>query len=155
MRTMTFLAVLVLCGCTPYQSKGLRGGFSEIQLSPNTFQVHFQGNGYTSRERVADFVLLRAAELALKNNFRYFMIAGSERGADTAVVPMPQSSTTTVNTIGNTAYANTQSYGGMPLLLQFPSAAHTIVCFTENRDGMLIDAQMAAQSIRAKYRMKE
>ena len=42
------LVVAFTGGCaTSYQSKGFTGGFSETQVSANSFQVYFQGNGYT------------------------------------------------------------------------------------------------------------
>ncbi len=58
--------------------QGFIGGFSEVQLDPQTFRVTFKGNEYTSRERVTDFVLLRSAELALAHGFAYFIITESE-----------------------------------------------------------------------------
>ena len=65
------IAVLILQGCaTPYQKKGFTGGFSETQIVENVFSVSFRGNGYTDRERVADFTLLRSAELTLTNSFQ-------------------------------------------------------------------------------------
>ena len=45
---------------TTYQSEGLTGGFSETQLDENIFRVTFYGNGYTGKERVTDFALLRS-----------------------------------------------------------------------------------------------
>jgi hypothetical protein len=61
--------MLVAACATPYQSRGLAGGFSETQLSENMFQVYFRGNGYTREERVDDFALLRSAELAEEHGF--------------------------------------------------------------------------------------
>jgi len=58
------ILAFILQGCaTSYQKTSFTGGYSETQLDENVFNVSFKGNGYTSRERVADFTLLRSAEL--------------------------------------------------------------------------------------------
>lgn len=61
-------------GCTTYHAAGPTGGFSETQLSTTSYQVHFRGNGYASPARVEKFMLRRAAELALENGLRYFVL---------------------------------------------------------------------------------
>jgi len=72
----------LLCGCaTPYQpldeTARVPDGFFESQLAPNIYEVHFDGNNASSRERVDDFALLRAAELCLRTGFRYFAVTSS------------------------------------------------------------------------------
>ena len=68
-----FLAFLTSCA-TPYQPKGLSGGYSQVQLDNNSARVQFKGNGYTSRERVEVFVLYRCAELTVERGYDYFVI---------------------------------------------------------------------------------
>ena len=73
------LAALALGGCalssaTGYAPAGSDGGYSELQLAPDVFRVAFQGNPYTSQERVADMALLRAADLALAHGASYFVV---------------------------------------------------------------------------------
>lgn len=69
-----------LAGCaTSYQPKSFSGGYSEIRLREDLFEVSFQGNGSTSRERAADFALLRSAEVALENGFPYFVIISEDQ----------------------------------------------------------------------------
>lgn len=73
MKRWAFAAALsALAGCTAYQPMGATGGFKETQLSDTTFQVRVQGNGYTSRERVSQYLLRRCAELTLEHGKRYF-----------------------------------------------------------------------------------
>jgi hypothetical protein len=44
-------ATLLVSACaTSYQPKGLTGGFDEVQLDTNVYQVRFRGNGYTSAD---------------------------------------------------------------------------------------------------------
>lgn len=155
------IVALILSGCaTPYQNTGLTGGFSETQLQPNVFTVHFRGNGYTSRQRSTDFAMLRCAELALQNGFTHFAIADSSQDKSTMMYNTGSSSHTygTVNTIGNTSYGsfNTYNSGGTSIPINKPRSAYTIVCFKEKPDanGMVFDAQFLAQSIAKKYGLK-
>jgi hypothetical protein len=66
--------LLAFTACTTYHAAGPTGGFSETKLSATSYQVYFRGNGYTSPARVEQFMLRRAAELALENGFRYFLL---------------------------------------------------------------------------------
>jgi len=61
------LLVLLAGSATSYQPKSFSSGYSETRLREDVFRVSFNGNGYTGRERAADFSLLRSAELALEN----------------------------------------------------------------------------------------
>src|SRR5216683_4899111 len=63
-RLWGLLVALALGGCvltsaTGYEPAGSDGGYSELQLGPDLFRIAFQGNPYTSQERVADLALLR------------------------------------------------------------------------------------------------
>lgn len=71
-------ALATACATT-YRPRGLTGGFSETRLSETTFEVRFQGNGYTSRERVNQLLLRRCAELTLEAGRRYFEIVGGDQ----------------------------------------------------------------------------
>jgi hypothetical protein len=68
-----------LAGCaTSYQSHGATGGYSDTQLSPRSYQIRFQGNGFTRNDRVSVFMLRRAAEIALEHGFRYFVLTSQQ-----------------------------------------------------------------------------
>ena len=59
---------------------------SGIALSTsNVYRVSFQGNGYTGEERVADFALLRASELALAHGSKHFLVVKEGGGTVTAL----------------------------------------------------------------------
>jgi hypothetical protein len=75
------LSVLLLfSGCaTSYHPIGLTGGYSDKQLAPDTFQVIFSGNGYTSDDRARDFALLRVADLVSQHGFICFAIVDERR----------------------------------------------------------------------------
>lgn len=89
MRAAIYFFVLLLVGCaTSYQPKGLTGGFSEIQIAKGTYQITFEGNGFTDKRKTIDFTLLRSAEITLENGYRYFVItdSGAERDYRLSVI---------------------------------------------------------------------
>jgi len=62
-KTAMLTLALFLCGCvTPYQNMGFTGGVDELQVSDVMDRITARGNGYTSSERVQDFVLLRVRD---------------------------------------------------------------------------------------------
>jgi hypothetical protein len=72
-------AALLLSACTtptPYQplARGsqVSGGYSEQRLEDNRFRVTFSGNSLTSRQRVENYLLFRAAEITLQSGYDGF-----------------------------------------------------------------------------------
>ncbi len=68
-----------LAGCetaTPYQplAKGSKvyGGFSDQRLDADHIRVSFRGNSVTSRSRVENYLLYRAAELTVQSGADWF-----------------------------------------------------------------------------------
>ncbi|GIU66517.1 hypothetical protein PsB1_0671 [Candidatus Phycosocius spiralis] len=90
MMYLAALAVLTTASCsttefnngqTPYQSAEQgKFGYSDQRIETNRFRIMFEGNSRTSRERVEDALLLRAAEVTLENGFDWFQIV--ERATD-------------------------------------------------------------------------
>jgi hypothetical protein len=155
------VAILLASCATAYQHQGFSGGFSETQLGENVFQVSFKGNAYTSRERVADFNLLRSAEVALENGFSYFLIVDSERYSTTGAYTTPTTSHTTgsAHVYGNYAYgsATTRTTGGQTYCYSKPTSVNTIFCFRNKPeiDGLVYDAAFIVRSIKSKYQIKD
>jgi hypothetical protein len=84
------LVVLVVVGCaTPYQSLGMRGGYSEIQLNQRAYEVNFAGNGYSSPGYVRTMATRRAAELTLAAGLTHFLVV--DDAADVSFATMPVS----------------------------------------------------------------
>lgn len=72
---------LLSAGCsTAYRSSdfSLTGGFSEIRLAPDSYRVLVEGNSFTMRGEVEQFLLRRCAELTLEQGKRYFVLADHE-----------------------------------------------------------------------------
>ncbi len=87
-------AALALAACatpTAYQPANPASrsavGFSEYRIEPNRYRVTFQGGGGASANRIADYALLRAAEITLRDGYDWFRVvdrhtdrAGSDSG---------------------------------------------------------------------------
>jgi hypothetical protein len=70
---------------TPYQPAPPQGfGYSEDRLDQNRYRIVFRGNSQTRRETVEDYLLYRAAELTLQNNFDHFIMVGRDTEAKTS-----------------------------------------------------------------------
>ena len=143
MKAVTLLAtcaVLLACA-TPYQHMGLGGGFTDKQLGPDTFKVHFRGNGYTPDKRAQDFAVLRAAELTLQHGYQYFTVlnvGSSDRGF---VAPI------TGTVVGNTVIA---TGGG---LYHFPGTDLVFRCSHEKSPDAQ-DAKYVSWLVRASYDLR-
>ena len=159
---------IIISGCaTAYKSDGLMGGYSSVKLDENVFQVAFRGNGYTSRERTSDFALLRCADIAIENGYKYFVIVDEQQYARTSFVTTPTTATTTysgntqgsVTSFGNSANFNANTYGtartvvygGDTFVIVKPSTRNTIVCFKDKPEGFAYNAETISVSIREKY----
>lgn len=136
-----------LSGCaTPYQRQGFFiAGYSETQVAENIFQVSFQGNQLTGRERASDFALLRSAEVTTENGFRYFIVVDWVKDA----------SSNTMYGYGSTAYgsARTSTYGGQTFVIHEPRPTNIILCFKEKPDvvGRILEAEFVKTSLKQKY----
>ena len=87
-----FKAIVVIClpiflvSCaTGYQPLNDSSGYWDERIEPssNKFTIGYDGNKWHSnpvnqKERVIDLVLLRSAEVALENGFKYFIVSDSK-----------------------------------------------------------------------------
>jgi hypothetical protein len=158
-RYLAMACASVAACATPYQKQGFAGGFSETQLDENAFRVAFRGNGYTSHERVADFTLLRSAELTRAHGYHFFIVVQASERTSYSSHTTPTQSTTTASATGygNSTYvtAHTTTTGGQTYLIAKPGASNTIVCFRDRPDGyeMVYNADFLYRSLTQKYGM--
>ena len=78
------LSVLLVSCSTGYRPLNDSGGYwdEKIESTSNRFKIGYDGNKWHSdpinrKERVIDLALLRSAEVALENGFKYFIISNS------------------------------------------------------------------------------
>ncbi|MRR07482.1 MAG: hypothetical protein EG828_11185 [Deltaproteobacteria bacterium] len=163
-----FTIAAIMAGCaTTYQAHGWKGGFSSVQLDENVFQVTFNGNGYTSRERANDFALLRSAELTLEYGYKYFVIVDARQHSENSSYTTPATATTNLSgqTYGSTSvygnnanfYSNTNGTatttisGGETVYISKPSSSNTIICFKEKPEVFSYNAEFVARGLKEKY----
>ena len=53
-------------------------GYSEIRIEPGRYRVSFHGGGGAPAGQVADYALLRAAEIALRDGYDWFRVVARE-----------------------------------------------------------------------------
>ena len=152
-------AALVAACATSYQTASFTGGFKDTRLAPDVFRVSFSGNAFTSSDKVQDFALLRAAELTLANDFKYFAVMDSSDQSRTGTIVTPGSAQTsgTVSAYGNTAnYSGTTTYMPPQVTTYYrPGVGLMVRAFPTKPEGIFaFDAVFIAQSIRSKYGIK-
>ena len=147
------LAPVLMAACTPYKPMGLMGGVDDLQLNDTTYRIIARGNGVTSSERVHDFVLLRASEIAISRGYHGFVVSGETDQSRTEQYTTPGHATTDTFVVGgfNGSPAIATSYTTIS-----PSSTHTIF-----RPGVAIqvtlvqqggmDAQMINATLAPKY----
>jgi hypothetical protein len=79
--------VLAACASAPTVYRAQAGapndvGYSEYRLEAGRYRVTFQGGPGAKQAQIADYALLRAAELALRDGYDWFRIA--DRSTSTA-----------------------------------------------------------------------
>ena len=79
-----FLSIFLASCSTGYRPLNDSGGYwdEKIESTSNKFKIGYDGNKWHSdpvnrKERVIDLALLRSAEVALENGFKYFIISDS------------------------------------------------------------------------------
>lgn len=78
--------VLTACASTPTVYRAQAGapndiGYSEYRLEAGRYRVTFQGGPGAKEAQIADYALLRAAELALRDGYDWFRIASRSTSA--------------------------------------------------------------------------
>ena len=160
---LLILIFLTYSCATDYQPKSFTGGYSSTKLGESIFKIHFNGNGYSNSERIEDFALLRSAEIALENDFKYFIIIDKNNSNSYSTYTTPKTNITTGNISsynygygGNYNFtANSYSVGGDTYLISKPSSTNIIACFKKKpkNQTFIYDAEFISNSIRNKYNL--
>jgi len=155
--------ILILSGCaTGYKKQGLTGGYTDMKLQDDIYKVGFKGNGYCGVERAENLALLRCAEVALNNGYKYFIILDEKSLIQTSSVTTPATANTqgTVNSYGTQgSYSGTTTYsGGQTYTYNKPSTSNTIKCFQDKPDNIstfVYDADQIRTNIKTQYNIKD
>jgi hypothetical protein len=77
---------LGVAGCmTGYQHTGMFGGYQDREVGPNTFEIHVDGNGFATAERVRNIALLRACQITLEHGASRFAIIDQDHEVHSAI----------------------------------------------------------------------
>jgi hypothetical protein len=154
-----FSLFLFLSGCatsTGYtRAKNATGlGYSETKLQEGVYSIQFKGNSNTSFQRTADFALLRGAEIALENGYRFFSIIGKEYDSAT----MEDSYSTPVGYAGYGWPGYALGFGWQTHVYQYPFTYFMIHCYAEpppDKKIMAFDAAQIKNNIRTRYNLPQ
>ena len=72
------LGLVALAACTTYKPHGFGGGYTDFPMGQNKHRIEVRGNGYTSRERVQNMALVRAADIALQQGYEHFFVLDTQ-----------------------------------------------------------------------------
>ena len=149
-------AISISACSTSYKATGLTGGYSELPLAKDVYEVSFRGNGYTSGEKTRDLALLRSAELVQSKGYPYFMIVNGATDVRSREVEWLGGQTNTmVTSYGGTMNAYT-TY--TPPTTSVESRYNTkliVKGFTQqNTPSNALLANEVINSIKAKYKIK-
>jgi hypothetical protein len=102
-RSTIIMVALAIGGCaTKYQDMGFTGGVAAHQMASDVFRIEARGNGYTDRNVVQDYMLLKAAETTKASGHTHFTVVNQGDASTTASVVSPGSAQT--NFVGRSAY---------------------------------------------------
>jgi len=156
-RKLLLLAIVFLTGCsTPYQPEGFRGGYTDLNIQDDIFQVYYRGNGYTKTQKIRNFALLRCSEVAIENGYSYFVVLEGEAMIDRSSYTTPIQSNTTGQVYGYGYSSQTIYSGGQTINISKPSVSMTIRCFKTKPDdfeGIIYDAEAVRANMRRNYGM--
>ena len=156
MKILGLVALLAISGCTSYQEQGLTGGFTDTQLDDNVWEVTFNGNGYTSADRVRDFALLRASEIALTNGYAYFAVADDRDSSKTSTQQTQGYGSYSASCAGNTC-SGTSSYtpGTTYNVTKHGNSRIAIMYREKPADTFVYNARMVFDQVVADYKLED
>ena len=155
----TFLSLLLTSGCvpTPYKSQqwNFLGGYSEKIVEKDIYEIRFKGNGFTNREAVVDYALLRSAEVALLHQCAFFAIIDAKENTPEKDAPEVEISYLDGQKLMHpiSVYGNFATASGDTYFLQKPNVVNRILCFKKQPDidHHIYDPHFIILTLRTKY----
>jgi hypothetical protein len=150
------LVAVLLVGCTPYQKMGFMGGVDELQVSDVTYRITAKGNGYTSADRVEDYVMLRASEIAISRGYPGFTVDSvADRSRVGEITTAGQARTTTVVSGGVANSTTTYTPATTHLVFKPGTAVFITLVRDGGMDARMIYAQLAPKYVSDKDRLDQ
>jgi len=140
------LVSALVIACTPYQPMGFSGGVDDLQLNDTTYRIIAKGNAYSSSERVWDFVLLRASQIAISRGYKGFVIVGETDQSSTHQYTTTQEKTAMVTGAQNTTGFITYTTPSTHTMIK---PGHAIIVTLVQEGGM--DARMINATLAPRY----
>ena len=108
MRKIIVAVAFAMVGCvTPYQPKGLTGGYEDEREAPGVYLVSARGNGHTGIATLRSYVLRRGQELCEAEGFPRMRLIGATVDTQTDQTPATYvaHSNSTVTQYGGQSYS--------------------------------------------------
>jgi len=155
-----FVCVMLLSGCSsiylyvPYHPTDVWGcGYKVAKIQDNLYSVSFTGSQNDNMQRIKDFALLRSADTALENGYKYFVITEGGYGGTSYGTTGQAVTQGNLNTYGNTGvYSGTTT--GYAIAQQRNTITNTVQCFKDRPQDakvMVYDANQIADNLRKAY----
>lgn len=147
------LALLVSGCATSYRPGNQYGGYTDAQVTPDTFRVGFVGNNLTSVKRAHDLTMLRAAEVTKAHNFACFVVIEDNLTLITNRTVTPAQVKLRVL---STASGSEDVYTPAQVDESAKPVSDILIhCFSEKPAGLTsFDADALQQDLRKKYKLK-
>jgi hypothetical protein len=157
---VALVAMFLMFGCsahlpTPYQSEAHEGGFSEIQLTTDTYKVLFKGNAFIDKADVDEYTLLRCAELTLEKECSYFTITKNEQFNFTETVHIPGIGLGMIIPMGNELMVPACGTPGLTQQVVRPRSMKVIKVHKKKpTTGFAYNAKLVSEAVKGKYKLE-
>lgn len=146
-------ACVLLSACaTPYG--GAFGGVKATWYNDYILEVRSNGNSFSGNQRMVEYVLLRAAQEAMKRGYPYLVMSSMDDTGriDTAVVNRPYRTDFDANFIGNTVSGSAQTTGGPQIYSSYkPGRTAVFVALREIDEEIPIERYLDVAQIYSTY----
>lgn len=141
MKRYLFILLVFCCSCaTHYATMGFRGGYSDLKIDSDIYEVRVAGNGYTSQGLIEKYFLLRCSEIAIENGKNYFIFYDKNI----------ESEKTNTNVRGNIdSYGNIQASTWDVVKTSGKGTIKILESRPENYNGLVYDAREIFNNLNA------
>lgn len=157
MKMAGLLFLLLLSGCVtaPVAYRPAKDaqseGYFDTKIQDGVYSIQFRGKPETNMQRIMDFALLRAAERASADGYRYFTVLTEKSDSKTVTDSMPEQEP--VGCIGRhcfpTFYTVWETYS-----YKIPGIYFMVQAYKEkpaNVNATVFDAEQVKENVRKQY----